>query len=111
MPRSRGLSSPRLTAKNRALTTGFTSRISSRPSSQRVRAEPSYGLRITHNFSQPLFFRHDRAVGWNACNEFLGGWARMPTFFSLPIWAAQVAAATPLPDRRLNTRLQRLLTD
>ena len=35
----------------------------------------------------------------------------MPTFFSLPLWAAQVAAATPLPDRRLNTRLERLLTD
>ena len=35
----------------------------------------------------------------------------MPTYFSLPIWAAQVAAATPLPDRRLHTRLERLLTD
>ena len=35
----------------------------------------------------------------------------MPTFFSLPLWAAQVAAATPLPDRRLNTRPERLLTD
>jgi hypothetical protein len=35
----------------------------------------------------------------------------MPTFFSLPIWAAHVAAATPLPDRRLHTRLERLLTD
>jgi hypothetical protein len=35
----------------------------------------------------------------------------MPTFFSLPLWAARVAAATPLPDRRLQTRLQRLLTD
>jgi Transposase DNA-binding/Transposase Tn5 dimerisation domain len=31
---------------------------------------------------------------------------------SLPtaLWAAQVAAATPLPDARLNTRLERLLT-
>ena len=35
----------------------------------------------------------------------------MPTFFSLPLWAAQVAAAAPLPDRRLNTRPERLLTD
>jgi hypothetical protein len=35
----------------------------------------------------------------------------MPTVASLPLWAAQVAAATPLPDRRLNTRLERLLTD
>lgn len=35
----------------------------------------------------------------------------MPTSFSLPLWAAQVAAATPLPDRRLNTRLERLLND
>jgi hypothetical protein len=35
----------------------------------------------------------------------------MPTCLSLPIWAAQVAAATPLPDRRLNSRLERLLTD
>src|SRR5262245_30888067 len=26
------------------------------------------------------------------------------------LWAAQVAAATPLPDARLNTRLERLLT-
>jgi hypothetical protein len=34
----------------------------------------------------------------------------MPTCCSLPLWAAQVAAATPLPDRRLNTRLERLLT-
>jgi hypothetical protein len=33
----------------------------------------------------------------------------MPTCCSLPLWAAQVAAATPLPDRRLNTRLERLL--
>jgi len=33
----------------------------------------------------------------------------MPTSFSLPLWAAQVAAATPLPDGRLNTRLERLL--
>jgi transposase-like protein/transposase Tn5 family protein len=28
----------------------------------------------------------------------------------VPLWAAQVAAATPLPDGRLNTRLERLLT-
>jgi len=34
----------------------------------------------------------------------------MPICCSLPLWAAQVAAATPLPDRRLNTRLERLLT-
>jgi hypothetical protein len=34
----------------------------------------------------------------------------MPSTFSLPLWAAQVAAATPLPDGRLNTRLERLLT-
>src|SRR5262249_3433319 len=34
----------------------------------------------------------------------------MPSTFSLPLWAAQVAAATPLPDSRLNTRLERLLT-
>jgi hypothetical protein len=27
-----------------------------------------------------------------------------------PVWAAQIAAATPLPDARLNTRLERLLT-
>jgi hypothetical protein len=27
-----------------------------------------------------------------------------------PLWAAQIAAATPLPDARLNTRLERLLT-
>ena len=27
------------------------------------------------------------------------------------LWAAQLAAATPLPDARLNTRLERLLTD
>ena len=27
-----------------------------------------------------------------------------------PLWAAQVAAAIPLPDARLNTRLERLLT-
>jgi hypothetical protein len=33
----------------------------------------------------------------------------MPTSFPTPLWAAQVAAATPLPDARLNTRLQRLL--
>ena len=34
----------------------------------------------------------------------------MPTSLSVPLWAAQVAAATPLPDARLNTRLERLLT-
>lgn len=34
----------------------------------------------------------------------------MPASFSLPLWAAQVAAAVPLPDARLNTRLERLLT-
>lgn len=34
----------------------------------------------------------------------------MAVSFSLPLWAAQVAAATPLPDGRLNTRLERLLT-
>jgi Transposase DNA-binding len=34
----------------------------------------------------------------------------MPSSFALPLWAAQVAAATPLPDSRLNTRLERLLT-
>ena len=30
--------------------------------------------------------------------------------FPIPLWAAQIAAATPLPDARLNTRLERLLT-
>ena len=35
----------------------------------------------------------------------------MPTCCSLPLWAAQVAEATPLPDRRLNTRLERLLSN
>src|SRR2546430_1065923 len=34
----------------------------------------------------------------------------MPTSLPSPLWAAQVAAATPLPDGRLNTRLERLLT-
>lgn len=34
----------------------------------------------------------------------------MPTSLPTPLWAAQVAAATPLPDGRLNTRLERLLT-
>src|SRR5262252_3740491 len=34
----------------------------------------------------------------------------MPTTFPASLWAAQVAAATPLPDARLNTRLERLLT-
>jgi len=35
-----------------------------------------------------------------------------PLAGSLPtsLWAAQIAAATPLPDARLNTRLERLLT-
>jgi hypothetical protein len=33
----------------------------------------------------------------------------MPAFLPSPLWAAQVAAATPLPDARLNTRLERLL--
>src|SRR5438270_10641311 len=42
--------------------------------------------------------------GTDSCDE-----ARMPSTFSLPLWAAQVAAATPLPDGRLNTRLERLL--
>jgi hypothetical protein len=32
--------------------------------------------------------------------------ASLPT----PLWASQIAAATPLPDARLNTRLERLLT-
>jgi len=35
----------------------------------------------------------------------------MPISLPSPLWAAQVAAATPLPDARLNTRLERLLTD
>ena len=34
----------------------------------------------------------------------------MPTSLPLPLWVAQVAAATPLPDGRLNTRLERILT-
>jgi Transposase DNA-binding/Transposase Tn5 dimerisation domain len=34
----------------------------------------------------------------------------MSTACPLPLWAAQVAAATPLPDGRLKTRLGRLLT-
>jgi hypothetical protein len=34
----------------------------------------------------------------------------MPTSSPSPLWAAQVAAATPLPDARLNARLERLLT-
>jgi hypothetical protein len=33
----------------------------------------------------------------------------MPAFLPSPQWAAQVAAATPLPDARLTTRLERLL--
>jgi hypothetical protein len=33
----------------------------------------------------------------------------MPTSLPSLLWAAQVAAATPLPDARLNTRLERLL--
>src|SRR6476660_4423789 len=51
-------------------------------------------------------------------NGFLGGRLGMtaspvgPLAGSLPtsLWAAQIAAATPLPDARLNTRLERLLT-
>jgi hypothetical protein len=35
----------------------------------------------------------------------------MPTSLPSTLWAAQIAAATPLPDARLNTRLERLLTD
>jgi hypothetical protein len=35
----------------------------------------------------------------------------MPTSFPSSLWAAQVAAATPFPDARLNTRLERLLID
>ena len=34
----------------------------------------------------------------------------MPTSLPSSLWAAQVAASTPLPDGRLNTRLERLLT-
>src|SRR5207249_4257686 len=34
----------------------------------------------------------------------------MPASLSAPLWAAQVSAATPLPDARLNSRLERLLT-
>lgn len=34
----------------------------------------------------------------------------MPPSLPLRLWVAQVAAATPLPDARLNTRLERLLT-
>jgi hypothetical protein len=34
----------------------------------------------------------------------------MPASLPSPQWAAQVAAATPLPDGRLNARLERLLT-
>ena len=34
----------------------------------------------------------------------------MPSTLPSPHWAAQIAAATPLPDGRLNTRLERLLT-
>jgi hypothetical protein len=33
-----------------------------------------------------------------------------PGSLPTPLWAAQIAAATPLPDARLNTRLERLLT-
>jgi hypothetical protein len=33
----------------------------------------------------------------------------MPTSLPSSLWAAQVAAATPFPDARLNTRLQRVL--
>jgi hypothetical protein len=35
----------------------------------------------------------------------------MPTSLPSSLWAAQVAAATPLPDARLNTRLERVLTE
>ena len=35
----------------------------------------------------------------------------MPISLPSSLWAAQVAAATPLPDARLNTRLERLLID
>jgi hypothetical protein len=35
----------------------------------------------------------------------------MPTSLPSSLWAAQNAAATPLPDARLNSRLERLLTD
>lgn len=34
----------------------------------------------------------------------------MPASLPLPLWAAQVAAATPLADGRLNSRLERLLS-
>jgi hypothetical protein len=33
----------------------------------------------------------------------------MPAFLSSPLWAAQLAAATVLPDARLNSRLERIL--
>src|SRR5262249_7320834 len=35
----------------------------------------------------------------------------MPISLPSSLWAAQVAAATPFPDARLNTRLERLLID
>jgi hypothetical protein len=34
----------------------------------------------------------------------------MPASLPSPLWAAHIAAATPLPDARLNSRLERLLT-
>jgi hypothetical protein len=36
--------------------------------------------------------------------------SELQTSLPSPLWAAQIAAATPLPDARLNTRLERLLT-
>src|SRR3954466_8289228 len=50
-------------------------------------------------------------------NGFLGGRLGMipspvgavPGSLPTPLWAAQIAAATPLPDARLNSRLERLL--
>jgi hypothetical protein len=33
----------------------------------------------------------------------------LPASLPVPLWAAQLAAATPLPDARLNSRLERLL--
>jgi hypothetical protein len=38
------------------------------------------------------------------------GCSQSPASLPTPLWAAQVAAATPLPDARLNTRLEYLLT-
>src|SRR4051812_49771624 len=46
-------------------------------------------------------------------NGFLGGRLSMTPSavgsLPTPLWAAQIAAATPLPDARLNSRLERLL--